>query len=296
MKAQQDYDISVTVDMPRSPANIERGNFMVSLYLLDSVADGHLAAAAAKFSDNHINFGSGTVLFESRRSALVPYVDPLVSLTSRVVFMLYHMFVPGSQTVSMVIPLAERVIFTKGSAVPSAAYVEIEAGQSIQTYSVALTMTAQLRGLRWLMFHYRLPTYVAFTFLFWACELVFMGGAWVFWTSVYATDSSSGTYGLEGKRHAAIEAEEDQESDHPHNFPTYGRQPPLKHEPEVKSEADQSQLLAEIPFGGEADDEEDEDDEDALHRDSGIGTSYSEGGSAPSVRRRASRRSLKERE
>lgn len=294
MKAQQEYDISVSVSMPRSPANVDRGNFMVSLYLLDSVADSRLATAARRFADGVVGFGDSNILFASRRSALVPYVDPLVSLASRLFFLLYHVVFPASHTLTLNVPLAERVFFGKGARIPSSAYIEIEAGQTIQTYSATLVLTAQLRGLRWLMFHYRLPTYLAFTFLFWVCEIVFMGGAWVFWSSTTEAPPAGGK-GVHGESPAAIKGQgelENEEEDRPHTFPTYGRQPPLKHEPEVKQEAGRGQLLSEIPFGGGEADDEDEGDNDGIDdrlRDSGLGTSYSEDGSS-SLRRRSSQK------
>lgn len=297
IKTQQEYDISVTLAMPRSPPNVERGNFMVTLYLLGSEANGKLEADALIFANSHAHFGSQKVLFNSRRPALVPFVDPIVSVANRLLFLLYHMFVPSSQTCRMTVALAERLAFPKGSVLPASAYVEVEAGQDIQIYNASLTLTAQLRGLRWLMFHYRLTTYLSFTFLFWVCEVFFMGLAWAVWGAVTGPKEIG-----KGRRRAGGEQDDDGElgdfSDHPHTFPTYGKQPPLKHEPEVKEEDDEerSRLISDIPVGGaEADDEEefDEYDEGGRKRayDSGLGTSYSEEGSA-SVRRRASRNVL----
>jgi hypothetical protein len=79
-------------------------------------------------------------------------------------------------------------------------------------------------------------------------------------------------------------------SDRPHTFPSYGRHPPLKHEPQVKREMEPGRAMADIPVAGaEADDEDEEASEDEQRRrDSGLGTSYSEEGSG-SVRRRTSR-------
>ncbi|KAJ4152707.1 hypothetical protein NW754_004505 [Fusarium falciforme] len=248
MKSQQEYDVSLSLTMPRSNPNVERGNFMISLHMLDSKADFELQAKAGQHAAEHGGFGTTNVLFSSRRPALFPYVDPFVSLASRVLFLAYHLFAPGSSSSTMMIPLAERVWFSKGSMIPKSAYIEVEAGQTIQIYHAALQLTAQLRGLRWLM-------------------------AW--------------PQGVE---------EDEEETDHPETFPTYGKQRPLKYEPDVKHELDPEQPLSEIPrAGADADDEdegsfeeEEEEEEDVQHKDSGIGTSYSEEGSS-SIRRRASR-------
>ncbi|RFU74722.1 sh3 domain-containing [Trichoderma arundinaceum] len=305
LKSQQDYDISVTLSMPRSPPNVERGNFMVSLYLLGSENSDALAVSARRFANGHPDFEQSSVLFTSRRLALLPYIDPVVSLASRILFLLYHLIVPTAQTCVMKIPVAERVVFPTDSAIPSSAYVEVEAGQGIQIYSASLTMTAQLSGLRWLMFHYRLLTFVTFTMLFWVCELAFMSVAWAIFSSL--TGSSSGEpehKALKGQRRSTTEGltesddfdendEGDDTSDYPQQFPTYGKQPALKHEPDVKvkDEEEHKQPLYEIPVAGEEADDEEEDAEDKSPRDSGIGTSYSGEGSS-SVRKRSSRSRL----
>ncbi|KAM6479189.1 hypothetical protein HDV62DRAFT_382404 [Trichoderma sp. SZMC 28011] len=297
LKSQQDYDISVTLSMPRSLPNVERGNFMISLYLLDSRYSDTLDVSARKFANDRLDFEQSNVLFRSRRPALIPYVDPVVSLGSRILFLLYHLIVPSSQTCVLNVPVAERVTFPTDSAIPSTAYVEVEAGQGIQIYSASLTMTAQLSGLRWLMFHYRLLTFITFTMLFWVCELGFMVVAWAILSSLLGTSSSSTelkshrnqrrstTGGMADSDGYDENDEGDDGSDYPQQFPTYGKQPPLKHEPDVKDEEEHKQPLHEIPIAGE---EADDEEEEGEPRDSGIGTSYSGEGSS-SVRKRSIR-------
>ena len=192
----------------------------------------------------------------------------------------------------MTVPLAERVYFPKSVPLPGSAFLEIEAGQTLQTYQVSLTLTAQLHGLRWLMHHYRLPMYLFFTFLFWVFELLFMGVAWSFLfpsTTAPTEKEDVRALGVGGKTRLLTKSEEDDEedlSDHPHRFPTYA----LKNEPAIKDEEDERPLSA-LPIGdAEADDEHDEDDDDGDGEQrvgAGTGTSYSEGRSGQ-IRRRAS--------
>lgn len=281
--------------MPKSPANLERGNFMISLHLLEPKVDMWLEASAQQYASRHEDFGEHKVLFSSRRPVLLQYVDPMVSVVSRVLFLFWNMLFPNSSTISLRVVLAEHVLFPKGSAVPHAAYIEVEAGQTVQVYHASLILTAQLRGLRWLMFHYRLPTFLAFTFFFWVSEILFMAVAWAIWTTVFGSSEhgDKGKYlegpGPHGGRDNQDSEGKGEDSDSPTTFPTYGRQPPLKYEPEIKNEEEEEQPLSEVPIpGAEADDEEDEDEYDRQYRDSGIGTSYSEDGKA-SVRKRSSR-------
>lgn len=292
IKTQQEYDISVTLSMPRSPANLERGNFMVALYLLGSEAGEKLEADARHFANAHAHLDSHKVVFSSRRPALVPYVDPIVSVAKRLLFLLYHMLVPGSQTCEMKVALAERLAFAKDAVLPASAYVEVEAGQDIQIYSAALTMAAQLRGLRWLMFHYRTPTYLAFTLFFWACEVLFMGLAWAAWVAVIGPRGPWAKKGG-GLSHDGDDDDgpaKDEFSDRPPSFP--GGQPPLKHEPEVKEEdvGEGSRRISDIPAGGADADEGGFDEaggDSRLQHDSGLGTSYS-GQGGGNMRRRVS--------
>ncbi|GKT44102.1 uncharacterized protein ColSpa_04283 [Colletotrichum spaethianum] len=286
--------------MPRSPANTHRGNFMIALHLLDADA---LSTGNDKLQPHippepYSHFDGKSVLFSSRRPALVPYQDPLVSLASRILFLVYHVLFADSQTCVLTVPMAERVELAKGSSLPSSAYLEIQGGQSIETYHASITLTAQLRGLRWLMYHYRLTTLTFAVFLFWTSEVLFMAAAWLVWSGLSGSGSGSridarkaleqmslkGAGGVKREDGSGVE----ELSDAPRTFPTYGNQAPLRYEPEIKEEAQAGPRMEDlVPLGGEADDEEEDDGRGSYKGDSGIGTSYSEGGSS-SVRRRSS--------
>lgn len=275
--------------MPRSPANLDRGNFMISIHLLDQDVSPTLQDTARRFADEHDQFDGHSILFSSRRPALTPYVDPLVSLASRILFLFYYMLFLGSQKDELSVGLAERVSFAKDTAVPASAYLEIEAGQALQTYQASLTLTAQLRGLRWLMFHYRLPTYIFFTLLFWACEVLFMTAAWSFWSMSSWTERASLEYSGSGKNgdRVAEYARKDSEglSDRPS---TKKQESDVKKEEDVEEEeVRQTRLLSELPLAGaEADDEFEGDDGNVA----GTGSSYTQqrGRDIAGVRRRAS--------
>lgn len=309
MKALQDYDVSVTFTMPRSPANLDRGNFMVSLHLLDSRDQTSVATRADEFARSHMGFGVNKVLFSSRRPALVPYVDPVVSLTSRILFMAYHLLSSNSQRHTMTLKLAERVSFDRDSLKPAAAYIEVEAGQDIQIYNAQLTFTAQLRGLRWLMVNHRLLTYIAFTLLFWFFEVLFMSAAWSVWSSYTSMPINQGKRRIKGSAEAD-ETDSGDDLDHDNESNTYddddndddddgdetrserrqrhGRSGLIKREAALKAEETPERSLADIPAAEiEADDEDDFEEEDRRRQDvSGKGSSYSKEG-AENVRRRS---------
>lgn len=298
LKDYQDYDISVTLKLPRSPANLERGNFMVALHFLDNKSPFLMAAATNPLpvpGPQSVLEGRN-ILHTSTRPAILPYTDPLVSLASRLLFLAYHVFFPTSETTTLVVPLVEKLEFRPYSMNPTSLVLDVQAGQTLQVYSVLVTITAQLQGLRWFMHTYWITSFVLFTTLFWLCELFFAGMAALFLGLVLG-----GGGGDDGKAVSQVKKEEPtikQEregktlEDVPMTFPTSSRQPPLRYDPEPSiSEATPQADFPPAAAGGEADDEDDEDEEgyETRFHDSGIGTSYSERDTPGSVRRRTSR-------
>lgn len=292
LKELQDYDVTVSLSLPRSPPNLERGNFMVALYLLDGPPPMVMFPSPPAPPDPHGHFRGRRVLHASTRPALIPYTDPLVSLASRVLFLLYHVLFPGSERADLAVPMAERLRFRRTADVPASLYLELQAGQALQVYEASVTLTARLRGLRWFMYRHRIVAFVTLTTAFWLCEVTFTVLAWVAVSSVFGGSTEEG--GGPGKTSKGLRIKQEGEgtedlSDTPRTFPTQGRQPPLKYEPRVKEESVEREASAEFPppAGAEADDE-DEDDGHATWRDSGIGTSYSDTGPG-GIRRRPSR-------
>ena len=215
LKEAQDYDVTVSLTIPRSPTNIDRGNFMVVLHLLDRA--GTAPAPESGQSDSSPPFFSlahpppeqsrraadRLILFTSSRAALIPYTDPLVSLASRALFILYHILWPHSETARLDVPMAERIAFsasapraavaaavggggsTRALPLPSLVYVELRAGSSypvteapLQVYSAAVSLTARLSGLRWFMLRHRYVAFAVLTTAFWVCEVVAAAIAW----------------------------------------------------------------------------------------------------------------------
>lgn len=270
---------------------------MIGIYLLDTALDRSLEDDASKFASEHESFGlTRTVLFRSRRPVLIPYVDPIVSVASRVLFLFWHMMFPAvSHSCTLNIPLADRIAFPRLSGPPKTAYLEVEAGQTIQIYSAELILTAQLSGLRYLMFHYRLPTFVVFTSLFWIFEVLFMTGVFLFF-KVAGSDQGSGREQRDAQRKPRTitdhgEPDKSDYSDQALTFPTHGRQSQPKSEPSVKREAaeqEDERLLSELPMAGAEADDEDDDGDETLHRESGVSSSYSAEGRS-SVWRRPSK-------
>lgn len=308
MKDYQAYDISVSLVLPRSQSNVDRDNFMAVLQLLDkegTSAEGTQSSASSALITTTVSISpipnpkaylaTRRVLFTSRRPVLVPYVDPIVSLARRLLFLPGYVLFPSSSsasTVAMSVSLAERVSFPSksGKSLPSSLFLELQSGQDLRVQKTEITVTAQLEGLRWFMYKHYLSAFLLGTAAFWGCEVVFMVVAWVFLGRVvFGTTEIEDDMSPEDNGKGTVKDEEDM-SDTERTFPSVGRQPPLKFERQVKTESGEIVELAHVPMpGAEADDEDEE--LGWRERDSGIGTSYSDAaGQKGGVRRRTSGR------
>ena len=247
------------------------------------------------------------ILFLSRRPAILTYTSHLVSLSSRILSLPLYMLGLKQESEVLHIPMAESALFKKGRAnVPAYVLLELQTGQEVQVYDVQIQFKARFGGLRWLMYNHRILSFFAFTTAFWFSEILFTGVGWIALQYIFISSSSkiktegaikeeetdTSTVKVETKEEEP-ETDEPDLSDTPRTFPTYGRQPPLRYVPKVKDEDSEEYVLDETaiqPLAAmEADDEEDEEDVFRT-RDSGIGTSFSEGGGRGGVARRRSGR------
>ncbi len=122
------------------------------------------------------------IVHTSTRPALMPYIDPLTSLASRLLFMPYHVLFPrATSAVHLTVPMAEDLVFAaKRSAtgrLPQSLLLEVQAGQGIQVYDAQVTLVARLKGLRGFMYRWKLTAFVVFTGGFWVGEMVVLAGA-----------------------------------------------------------------------------------------------------------------------
>jgi seipin len=240
------------------------------------------------------------ILFYTRRPAILTYSSRLVSSTETLFSLPLYVLGIKRESEILRVPMAERATFPKGwKNVPAFAMLELQSEQEVQVYDVRLQFKARFGGLRWLMYNHRIISFVVFTSAFWISECIFTILGWLILRAVFSSNEDKVKKEAKGEETdtTAIKNEEDEEepdlSDTLRTFPTYGRQPPLKYTPKIKDEDSEEYIIDETaiqPLAAEADDE---DDEEFQHRsgrtDSGIGTSFSEGGERSAVKRRTSR-------
>lgn len=301
---EQPYDIAVSLHLPRSPTNLDTGNFMLSLSLLSrshtlspppTTPPSILEPALSSTIDLE------TILFTSRRPAILTYTSRLVSLSERIFSLPLYILGLRHESETLHIPMAESASFKKGYYnVPAYALLELQTGQEVQVYDVQIRFTARFGGLRWMMWNHRIISFFVFVGAFWVAEVLFAGLGWLALRAlltpakdiVKKEEATKAEETEESTAHVKMEEETDDPdlSDTPRTFPTYGRQAPLRYVPKVKDEDQEDYALDETaiqPSAAEADDESEDFGGKAGRTDSGIGTSFSEGGERGLARKRS---------
>jgi len=207
--------MTVSLTLPRSPANLNRGNFMIALHLLargrttstfsspneplpylipPATPRALLSDTSPEALDSFLQptrldlpafLASHRVVYTTTRPAIIPYVDPFASLVSRLLFLPLHVIFPGSRstTVRLTVPMAEEVGLgfqrggSGGSGTPKMLLLEVQAGQDIQVYDASVTIAARLKGLRAVMYRWRVTSFVVFSVAFWLGEMLLLGTA-----------------------------------------------------------------------------------------------------------------------
>ncbi|KAK0673036.1 putative adipose-regulatory protein-domain-containing protein [Cercophora samala] len=340
----QPYDISVSLTLPLTPENTKRGNFMVVVHLLDTdptfpnpAEQMQSGGGAGMYNPvvlmdkttgqtdlvTSLSLGTllkdSTVLLTSARPAIIPYTDPLVSLAKRILFLPYHvLFTQRAEATTLEVKVMEGVVFGGGRGeswlrkgqgqggvkMPRSMVVEVQAGQGLGVYECRVGIVARLRGLRWVMYRWRILSFLAVTGLFWGVEMGCLGLAIVLvggWLGSGGSNQQKQIDDWEPRQEQRVVKQEDEMSDTERTFPTGRGEPPLRYESSsgvegrIKKEEGEEGLgilMTRIPdFGEQGDDEEDGKGSD--WRDSGIGTStnYSDAakGEGEARRRRVSR-------
>ncbi|KAK5105789.1 hypothetical protein LTR62_002151 [Meristemomyces frigidus] len=307
----QVYDVAIELTLPRTPENVEAGNFMLEAKLL-APNDGPLNTIAERIRAPGTTEEAG-VLASSRRSAILQYRSPLIDLLYKLTEVHWYMLNVRSESDRLRITMFEGVEFSRGwRNVPRTMRVEVQSTGRLRIYTAKAVFRARFQGLRWVMYNYRFISAAVFISGFWMTELVFAGLAWAV-LAVFAAPTLQETKAEQLDEIAGRiknEPAEDEEADTPlklsdteRTFPTLSGQQPLhyqpQHTPSIKHEqvddGEGSTVL--VPeyvskaTEADAEDEEEDEDEEFSFRDSGLGTGVE--GSGPqrgdSVKRRRGR-------
>lgn len=306
---QQAYDITVQIDMPRSPPNLKMGNFMVDLVMLSPTYKPVARPSPTDPFDIRSWIPAGAILFSERRPAILTYHSDVVRIGKQIASLPSYLLGWRHETERIELHMAEGVSFQKGwASMPTKVYLDLQSrGHDIQIYAVNLILRARFTGMRWLMYNHRILSFIIFTGAFWAAEMLFALLALIVLQSAFSAedegkvvvkdednDDSSTRIKVEGEEE--LDLDDLDLSDTPRSFPTYGRQAPLHYVPKIKTEDDSKDMVSDEvrthPRTAEADDESEElvdirNPFSGGRSDSGLGTSYSESGLSGVQRRRS---------
>ncbi|EHA22006.1 hypothetical protein ASPNIDRAFT_56432 [Aspergillus niger ATCC 1015] len=172
------YDVQVELELPRTPSNLAAGNFMLDLALLSR------PSTSAAYDTNT----SVTTLSHSRRPAILTYTSPLVDTASKISFMPLYVLGWHHEAEKLQVPMMERVQFARGwRNIPGSLRLELHSSEIMQVYKAKVTFRARFTGLRWVMYNWRLTSFVVFGFLFWSVSMASTGLAWVVFASLLSS-------------------------------------------------------------------------------------------------------------
>ncbi|KIW92158.1 uncharacterized protein Z519_07142 [Cladophialophora bantiana CBS 173.52] len=293
--SQQAYNVELILDMPRTPTNLQAGNFMLDLSLLGSKS---VPDAVSSWLGN---VTVENVLYHSRRPAILPYASPILSLSHTILHLPWHLLnLRDLDRSHLVVPMFEMLVFPRGArTVPTHARLELQSSSILQVYDVKLAFRAEFQGLRYVIYNYRVISLVIFTTLFYGVSITSMALGWAVISHVLSGDAQQKKIKMEARNGIAtdtpiktehesssagaakVKTEDEAESSGPHGgglalsnisdmpaqFPTERGRPPLSYpgrpisaaEAREDLEAEEDRLRR--PMGpGEAADDEDEGD------------------------------------
>lgn len=137
--SSQPYDVAVTLELPRTPSNLETGNFMIDLALYPPPASSVLPGSAN--AQNPIS--------QSRRPAILTYTSPLVDLARRLVRLPLYLVGWRREAETLEVPMMEKVEFARGSRnLPQSLRLEIQSDEKMQIYSARVEFRIRFTGMR----------------------------------------------------------------------------------------------------------------------------------------------------
>jgi seipin len=250
LSSQQPYDISLELHLPRTPTNLAAGNFMLDLSLLSRPSSTTAAPAAGAVPPN-----SSTPLAHSRRPAILPYQSPLLAVTHNIVALPWHTLGLKDLDADILdVPMFELMSFPRGwRNLPAVVKFELQSEQTLQVYRVRVLFKARFEGLRYILYNYRILSFLVFTSCFYMVSLTSTSIAWFLINAFFRPDSTHGEKEPDRRKKIKQEAgdmaasnghiKREVHSDHSSDegslsisnlsdsattFPTLGRQMPLR--------------------------------------------------------------------
>ncbi|THC98977.1 hypothetical protein EYZ11_001528 [Aspergillus tanneri] len=162
----QPYDVTVKLELPRTPSNLATGNFMLDLTLFPPSSSSFITGANA----------SMYAISRSRRPAILTYASPLVDMATEI----------------LEVPMMEKIEFARGwRNVPDSLRLEIHSQEQMQVYKAKVEIRARFTGLRWMIYYWKITSFVVFTFLFWGISMTSASIVWITLTAISVGDKDT---------------------------------------------------------------------------------------------------------
>ncbi|PGH17815.1 hypothetical protein AJ79_00956 [Helicocarpus griseus UAMH5409] len=166
----QQYDVSVALYLPRTPSNLAAGNFMLDLSLFSQDTDTNTSPKA----------GTSTgLLARSRRPAILTYASPIVDTAKRVSKMPLYLVGWQKEAERLRVGMMERVEFERKKNMPKMLRLEIQSEEKMQVYRAVVKFDARFSGLRWIMYNWRILSFLTFSSTFWVVSMVCTSSVWI---------------------------------------------------------------------------------------------------------------------
>lgn len=286
----QPYDVSVRLQLPRTPSNLAAGNFMLDLALLSHPLDISTGKGANV---------STVPMVRSRRPAILTYASPLVDTANRLSYLPLYVVGWHREEEILDVQMMEQVEFSRGwRNLPGSLRLRVESDERMQIYSAKVVFRARFTGLRyhicvyflqsyhtnitrWVMYNWRLSSFAIFSTLFWGISVLSAGAAWAFLAFIFGSRTERHTkYDKRrdrDKSESPIKEETDHEAVNPHSVGPTIKEDDLAEQPSVSPTS-------------EADDEYDsagEGQSTDVHGEFGAGTGFESPGARRLQRRRS---------
>lgn len=155
--ANQEYDISLVLEVPRTPSNLQAGNFMLDLALISARAD---------------------VLHLARRPTMLTYLSPMVESVLTISAMPLYVSGLRRQSQRLAVPMFTAIRFGKAAnTVAESAHISIKADRKLEVYEMTLHIMAKLSGMRWMLYWHPLLSFAIITALAFASSIILAAGA-----------------------------------------------------------------------------------------------------------------------
>lgn len=129
----------VTLEVPRTPSNLDTGNFMVDLTLF-----------ATRPASLVLPGPTNTPISQARRPAILTYTSPMVDIARRAARLPLYIVGWRRESEKLEVPMMEQLEFAKGARnLPQSLRLELQSESRMQIYTAHVEIRARLTGLRY---------------------------------------------------------------------------------------------------------------------------------------------------